>query len=117
MRQIRRSIFETNSSSTHSITICAKDEYTKWKSGEMYLNGDSFYTKEQAIKELKNNEYFVKYHPDFDFTDEDTIEDVLADGDFYTYDNYGYDHEQFSEEYTSKSGDKIIAFGYYGYDG
>lgn len=28
---IRRGIFETNSSSVHSITMCSDDEYNKWK--------------------------------------------------------------------------------------
>lgn len=27
MKQVRRGVFETNSSSTHSITICTEDEY------------------------------------------------------------------------------------------
>ena len=30
-RQIRRGVFETNSSSTHSITMCSNKEYEKWE--------------------------------------------------------------------------------------
>ena len=33
-RQIRRGVFETNSSSVHSITMCSSDEYDKWTKGE-----------------------------------------------------------------------------------
>jgi len=32
-RQIRRSVFETNSSSTHSITMCSNTDFEKWENG------------------------------------------------------------------------------------
>ena len=35
-RQIRRGVFETNSSSTHSLTMCSRDTYSKWERGEVY---------------------------------------------------------------------------------
>jgi hypothetical protein len=38
MRVIRRGVFETNSSSTHSITMCSIEEYEKWESGEVLLD-------------------------------------------------------------------------------
>ena len=34
-RQIRQRVFETNSSSTHSITMCMKSDYDKWVAGEL----------------------------------------------------------------------------------
>ena len=36
MRIIRRNTFETNSSSTHSITMCSESDFDKWKNGELY---------------------------------------------------------------------------------
>ena len=36
-RQIRRGVFETNSSSTHSLTICLKSDYDKWNNGNVFL--------------------------------------------------------------------------------
>lgn len=33
MRQIRRNVFETNSSSTHSLTMCSEDEFDNWRNG------------------------------------------------------------------------------------
>ena len=39
--QIRRSIFETNSSSTHSITMVSGSEYDKWKNGELLYDIDN----------------------------------------------------------------------------
>ena len=40
MKLIRRGTFETNSSSTHSITMCKESDFDKWKNGEMYFKGD-----------------------------------------------------------------------------
>ena len=37
-RQIRRGVFETNSSSTHSLTICTEEEFNKWKNGELLFD-------------------------------------------------------------------------------
>lgn len=34
--QVRQGVFETNSSSTHTLTICSKDDYDKWKRGEVF---------------------------------------------------------------------------------
>ena len=34
-RQIRRGVFETNSSSVHSLTMCTGSDYDKWKNGEL----------------------------------------------------------------------------------
>ena len=36
-RQIRQGVFETNSSSTHSITMCSGKVYDAWKAGELYF--------------------------------------------------------------------------------
>ena len=38
MRQVRRGLFETNSSSTHSLTVCSKDEYQRWKDGKLLFD-------------------------------------------------------------------------------
>lgn len=92
-RQIRRGVFETNSSSTHSITMCSKEEYEKWRKGELLLDywSDNFV---KATDENKNNE------------------------DCKTYDEYWEDceFETYEDSYTTKSGEKVIAFGYYGHD-
>ena len=41
MIQIRSNCFETNSSSTHSITICSKKQFDDWKAGKCLFNVDS----------------------------------------------------------------------------
>lgn len=57
MKTIRIGTFETNSSSTHSLTMCMKDEYEAWTRGEIYfsrargvfVNNDE---KDKIIREL-----------------------------------------------------------------
>ena len=34
-RQIRRGVFETNSSSVHSLTMCMESDFNKWVTGEL----------------------------------------------------------------------------------
>ena len=53
-RQIRRNIFETNSSSTHSLIICSEEEFKAWEKGEIYFDE---YGKEKFISNTGINEY------------------------------------------------------------
>lgn len=117
--QIRRGVFETNSSSTHSLVITTQDEYDKWKNGEVYFdkNNNSFITEDELIKYTKESRWI-----DTDGkTEEEIIEAALEDSEFYTYSGYedycSYNYYELYEEFTSPSGDNIIIFGYYGYDG
>lgn len=41
--QVRQGVFETNSSSTHTLTICSKDDYDKWKRGEVFWLDNSWH--------------------------------------------------------------------------
>jgi len=114
-RQIRRMVFETNSSSTHSLTMCSKEDYDKWQKGELLLNNsykskEKFITTGAALKELKNDN-------SIDFEDEDALEEALRDNEYITYDSY-WDNglEDFQSTFKTKTGEEIIAFGKYGYD-
>jgi hypothetical protein len=118
MRVIRRGVFETNSSSTHSLTLCSKEDYDKWSKGEMLCGDGTLFTREEAINELKTDKWFNKRNPNFDFTDEDAVNEALRDNDYKTCDEYFDDEylETFENTYTTKSGEKVVAFGKYGYD-
>lgn len=78
-RKVRVGVFETNSSSTHSITICSPEQW----------------------KQLENK--------DFEGLDKGLVEDYnyYLEAEFETY----------SESQTTPGGEKIILFGYHGYDG
>ena len=62
MKTIRQGCFETNSSSTHSITLCMESEFEKWKNGELYWNrwDEKLVPKEEVEKEFaKIREEFI----------------------------------------------------------
>ena len=128
-RQIRRGVFETNSSSTHSLVMCLKSDYDRWKNGEVLLfigsswcypdghapKTNHFYTKEQAIEFEKSS----KYPPadDMDW-DSEEAEEHLRECDWRTYESYDSDYlEWFEDTFTTPSGETVVAFGQYGYDG
>ena len=114
--QIRQGMFETNSSSTHSLIISTEDEFKKWVDGKVYLDRDSgiFVNEEQIIEWAKQCRWV-----DTDGKDNEAIlEEVLNDEyRFYAYGDYGCDYEYFDQHFTSPSGDEMVAFGYFGYDG
>lgn len=122
-RQIRHGVFETNSSSTHSLTMMMKSDYDRWKNEKLYLYQgygwswdfnkpvcDTLYTKDEAINFVKNSRYYeANYKVD---------EVYLRDMDFISWDDYGNEYlESFYEEFTTPSGEIVVAFGEYGYDG
>lgn len=96
MKQERKGVFETNSSSTHSLTIASQEEYDKWEKGELLFG--------------KYNNKFIKA------SEKDKQK---FPSEYLTYDEYyeEMEMETFEETHTTPSGDKIVVFGYYGYDG
>lgn len=100
MRQIRRGVFETNSSSTHTLTITMKKDYEKWKAGELVWDRYNEilrpYTNE--IKEEMEEDRFCGY---------------LTYDQFHDYDYV--DQEIFEQSYKTENEEEVVAFGYYGY--
>lgn len=142
MLQIRKNVFETNSSSTHSITMCSRDEYDAWLNGKMLLN-DGWWSKDNTSKFkdkklvtraeaediIRNDPYYGKENLEHlsEMRDEDLCEHYDDNADeyrgtdygFYTFNEYVSQSESlewYDETYTTKSGDEIVAFGMYGYD-
>lgn len=126
MIQARFGVFETNSSSTHTMQILNADDYKKLQSGEYLLSRwyEGIFTIEEAI------EVCVKEWNSWNQSNPKTVEEVMAmDYDdrmeflstehFETLDHYFDDEylETFVERFTTPSGDEIVVFGKYGYDG
>jgi hypothetical protein len=138
-KQIRLGVFESNSSSTHTLTICSEKEYNAWKNGELLFNtwsynGEKFvkpYTLSKNDKENARVNYMVRkeiFWKDWGSLSEEekekwyakyALENDLKDEDHKTYDEYMEDCELyiFEEFYTTENGDRIVVFGKYGYDG
>ena len=122
---IRRGVFETNSSSTHSLTICTEDEFNKWKNGEMYLTYDGLKTKEDIMKTWIANK--KRWYPEkyANLSEEEIIKEFEKDFEESSYEYKTYEYwqneesclESYFETYTTPGGEKIYVFGEYGYDG
>ncbi len=147
--QVRQGVFETNSSSTHTLTICSKDDFDKWKHGEVFwLDNDwgklqtnkSFVTpeeleeltekyNEEEQKRIDSGDKFAKvldmdkvlnerrdydsYYDSYWDTERSSLEAYTMD-DWYARNG---DLETYSRSFTSPSGDEMVAFGAFGYDG
>ena len=90
--KIRSNVFETNSSSVHSLCICTEEEFDAWKKSEIYYDywNDKF-TKNSVNKWNEDNQ---------------TYEGFFEESWLETYE----------EHFTTPSGDKMVAFGRYGRD-
>ena len=127
MIQIRHNTFETNSSSTHSLVMCTKQEYLDFKHNKKwYIDRCSVKNKFVTWDELLVT--IPRYHlMDGDafeeiqrlkIQDEENLEEYLQDYSIYSYGTYNdNDYEEFEDEYTTPGGETIVAFGHYGYDG
>ena len=130
MKQIRRNVFETNSSSVHSITMCLEDIYDKWINDEVYFydstyklpeSRDQFFTWDDMLEfmrnELKVDEEDIKALIEAKENDDSEFTSILHDSDFYTadsYENYNEDCESYAEVFTTPLGERVVAFGYAG---
>lgn len=106
--QIRSGVFETNSSSVHTITMCKSDDFEDWVNNKkLYHEGiNKFLPIDEAIN--FNSEIIKKYNGNYDYaTDLDEL--------YITYDKYiaKYDDrfELFEQTYNG-----VTAFGYFGFD-
>ena len=133
MIKVRKGTFETNSSSTHSLVMCSESEYDLLEKKEAFLVDDTVVLKENLFKEFlderewKKNKW-LKYCQENNKNPEsvDDLAEAIINEDLFDpyeictleryWDYYGEQFETFDESYTTKSGDKVIAFGYYGMD-
>ena len=97
-RQIRRGVFESNSSSVHSLTMCMKSDYDKWVNGEFVYSrwSGELVAITDGIKESMES----------------------GDGDYLTYEQFNdweyMEYETFKRSFKTPDGEEIISFGYYG---
>jgi hypothetical protein len=136
MKQVRMGVFETNSSSTHSLVMCNELDFEDFKSNKKFIFDSYSYRKrcekeDIQCKKLFTIEELVKL-PEVRLKEEllkvlmrllngeelnDDIEDALGEWSIKTYTAFGENLEYFEDSFISVNGDKVIAFGEYGYDG
>lgn len=116
--QIRQGVFETNSSSTHSLTMCSGEEYDRWVNGEVVLYGGKFISLQEAVEKEKASKWYYGELDNLETLDDEEKGIALRKYEIYTYENYNDEYlEWFEDSYTTKSGERVIVFGQYGYEG
>ena len=109
--QVRKGLFETNSSSVHTLVMCSNSDVDKWKKGEMV------YDKYEGELIPTTDENYCKWKEmsDEEKEDEYVLYDYLTYEDFF--DNWeAIEYETFYNSYTTEKGETVVAFGYYGHD-
>lgn len=97
--QIRKGVFETNSSSVHCMTMCSKSDFDDWKDGKLVYD----YKNECLIP--SNDSYYQEWLNDVD--KEDDYPCYYTFHDFMNMDRF----ETFYDSYNN-----VVAFGYFGND-
>ena len=90
---IRNNVFETNSSSSHSLCVCTKEEYEKFKKGDLVLD-----TYESKL--ISRPEDFEKYN---------VFGEEIEEEPRYIGFDYAPDAKL---NFTTSSGDEMVAFCY-----
>jgi hypothetical protein len=116
---IRHGVFETNSSSVHSLTVADLDQYYLWKNKKLLTpKYSTFYRNLENDKHVEvplfaTREEYAKILAEIGIL---TSKKYFLEN-FNTYKQYlegCQNYETFSHEHTTKSGDKIVVFGYHG---
>jgi len=141
MVNVRYGMFETNSSSTHTMCIVNDEEYKKLLNGELFIDYEDLVDKDTIIKglvEVAQNNPDDMYEfcldvccmpiddkkPEFTYEwfaalpSEDLNElahEYLGAQDFDHYMNSGY-YESYEDKYTTEHGDTVHIFGLFGRD-
>lgn len=120
---VRKGVFETNSSSTHTMIMCTGEEYEKFEDGEMLIDwmDEELFSYDDIVDLITDDYYKDKFSKSgIDITDKRAVVkwaaaniDDLQDADDF-YDDTCL--EIFSQSFTTESGEKVVAFGKYGYD-
>ena len=116
MKKIRKNVFETNSSSTHSLVFCSDDEYKKIKSGRLYIGlyDDKLYTEEEFDKIIKETAEECGVSVE-DVTDDPCVYEIPVTLDEWIDLSYNLEYSEYT--YTTESGEEVHALCKYGYDG
>ena len=130
--KIRGGLFETNSSSTHSMVIMTEKDFRKWESGYYYYKpynykyeleheylDPSYKPVEKALYSEDEVRQFLLHNASItqdDFEDND-FEDLAYDSCFYSINKFDRDGElEIDEaEFTTPNGDRVICHCAYGY--
>lgn len=117
--QIRTGVFETNSSSTHSLTMCTLSDYKSWKAGllKYKISTREFVDLEQAAQ--INEEVLINYNETHQtniksFDDLPIIDQMDGAVASYQYENIAEDQEWNTfVKFLEMGENTAVSFGYF----
>lgn len=136
MLQVRRGVFETNSSSTHTLTIVPHDEFDAWTYGDVYYNeysddswlvnsNERWVTKDRAIVLALgskyppvNNDDEVYTYDEMNNMSDEQLDEILRQYGLYSFKKYMTTDglEYYDQMFYLENGEQYVAFGLYGTD-
>jgi hypothetical protein len=102
---IRQGTFETNSSSTHTLSIYNTEQWTKFKNGELYID-----TYNDTL--ISEDEMLERYEAEVTEKESYPIEDWMLDNGIYIYDSYTASYEVLTEDIKDAGVTAVSIFGY-----
>jgi hypothetical protein len=91
-----------------------ESDYDKWKNGELV-----FYREGDVLIHVTDEEYVESKQYYINKYGEEKGLEYLRD-EYFSFDEYSdytnSNYDTFKEEFTIPSGEKVISFGYYGYE-
>lgn len=122
MIKVRSGVFETNSSSTHTITMCSDDTYNKWMQNKLYfdLDNEVLVDEETMFKEIADvyGQDAVDELKAFRVESEENFLGGIAEYSYYTRSSLinSHTYEHFHDKFVTPGGEIVHSFGWYGSD-
>ena len=121
MFKIRQGVFETNSSSVHSMIMCNDKEYEKLDNGELFIHpwNESLMTFDEAVRRYYKDCSAYDAEQFEQMSREEQIETLEKNVIAYSLEGWLNRHEyceSFGQTYQTANGEIIHAVGYYGND-
>lgn len=102
---VRQGTFETNSSSTHSLSVYSTERFNAFKNGELYIDAyNDAFVSEDELQE--------RYNASVTDKEDYPIEDWMLDEGIYSYDRYTDMYEVLSSEIKDAGVTAVSIFGY-----
>jgi hypothetical protein len=115
--QVRQGVFETNSSSTHAVSVCTLSEWEEYRNGKLWLNMSSLKFLPEDDAKLYNADKIAEAKAR---TERCGCKFDIEDYSWKLYHSYDEEvdmyYEWFNEKFTLPNNQDVVAFGYYGHD-
>lgn len=111
--QIRKSVFETNSSSTHTLTVVDTKDWNDFKEGRLlYDSYEGYFLTREDLKSKWEKCCQEYSYSDFEQESEEAMNEWRHDECIYTWDEYLEMYEVLEEEIEEVNKTAVSIYGY-----